>query len=570
MKNKRKYGLIISIIVFIVVIAFAIYAFLYKKNVSNFKLLVLNLGILIVISIISIINQLKAKKNESNILSSLMILIFVGCTFFLIKGTTFKEVAKMPNFIGKDVNEAILWASSNNIELLKNYEYSDNYKEAIIFAQDVPANSELTSIKNVSLTISSGFDYNKLVILSSYVGQDIDTFLSETEALHLNNVKIKYEVNEYNERNIIVSQSKTGEVRRNDEIEFVVSLGQKADLGEVKMISLIDKNLFDATLFLEQNGIDYELKYEFSERAKDTVIDQSIAEDEIVKPLSTKIVLTISKGNKIIVPNLIGKTTTEVIKWISDNNLKLSLTDAYNSSIEAGLVISANYKENDEVAEGTTIEIVTSKGALKMLSFSSLSEFRSWANTYGIKYEEEYEFNNTISKGNIIKFSLSPNDLIDEDTPIIVTISNGKAVTIPNYVGKTKTEITSSCKSIGLNCTFNYGAYSTKAKDTATSQNKKAGSTVMSGTSLVITLSKGTAKTFTVEISESQLTIGNANKTIETLKKYFAQKYPDVTFTFSTKKSNVYSNAGFIHENSPVNDGKKVTQGNKYNVIITK
>ena len=82
-------------------------------------------------------------------------------------------------------------------------------------------------------------------------------------------------------------------------------------------------------------------------------------------------------------------------------------------------------------------------------------------------------------------------------------------------------------------------------------------------------MSKGEAKTFTVEISESQLTIGNANATANTLKQYFATKYPDVTFTFSFQKSNVYSRPGFIHENSQVNDGKKVTQGNTYKVIIT-
>ena len=54
------------------------------------------------------------------------------------------------------------------------------------------------------------------------------------------------------------------------------------------------------------------------------------------------------------------------------------------------------------------------------------------------------------------------------------------------------------------------------------------------------------------------------------LKSYFEKNYPGVTFTFETKASNIYSNAGFIHESSQVTDGTKVTQGQKYKVIITK
>ena len=408
-----------------------------------------------------------------------------------------------------------------------------------------------------------------MVILSSFVGREIDEFLEEIERQHLNNVKVNFKINEYNAKNIIISQSKTGEVRRNDEIIIEVSLGKKSELSEINMISLIGKNSFEASLFLGQNGINYEIKYDFSDSPTDTVIAQSVEPETIVKPFDTKVIITVSKGSKIKVPNLLEMTTDQIIKWVTDNNLKISLSDAYDSKIEAGKVINANYKENDEISEGSLIKVVTSKGPLKMPSFKSLSEFRIWANTYNVKYDEEYEFNSSVSKGNIIKFSLSPNDLIDENIPIVVTISNGKAVSIPNFVGKTKDEITASCKSLGLSCSFSYSSYSTTPKDVALSQNKKAGSNVISGTSVLIYLSKGSAQTFTVEIYESQLTFGNADKTIDTLKKYFTTNYPGVTFNFTKQKTNVFPNSGYIHEDSPVKDGTKVTQGKTYKVIIT-
>ncbi len=571
-KGKKNYGLIISIVVLVLVLAFAVYIVLYKRNFSNFKLLALIIGLLVMTSILAVINQIRigSKKSEFNILNSVMVLVFGIGTFFLIN--TGKTVARtenlVPNFIGKNISEAVEWASKNKVELVQTYEFSDSFKENNIFAQD-QFNIDVKEIEKLNVTISNGINYDKTVVLSSYVGQDISLLLNDITDLHLNNVKIDYEVNDYNQKGIVLTQSVSGEIRRNEEVKIVVSLGKKSELSEITMISLVGKNIFDATLYLEQNGINYEIKYDFSNENKDVVISQSVKENEIIKPFDTKVILTVSKGNKILVPDLTKMTISEVIKWITDNNLKIELTDAYNNKIEAGKVISANYKENEEISEGTLVKVTTSKGALKMLSFKSLSEFRKWANTYNVKYEEEYEFNNNVSKGNIIKFSLSPNDLIDENVPIIVTISNGKAVTIPNYVGKSKSEITSSCKNIGLSCSFTYGSYSTTSKDVAVSQNKKAGSSVISGTSLIITLSKGTAKTFTVQIFESQLTLGNASATANTLKTYFAKNYPDVNFVFSYKKSNTYPRAGYIHENSQVKDGTKVTQGKTYNVIIT-
>ena len=107
-----------------------------------------------------------------------------------------------------------------------------------------------------------------------------------------------------------------------------------------------------------------------------------------------------------------------------------------------------------------------------------------------------------------------------------------------------------------------------QTKFIALSQNKRSGSTVISGTYVNIGLSNGPAKSFTVEISESQLTPNNADATISTLRSWFKSKCPNVTFSFIKKASNTYS-AGFIHESSPIKDGSRVTQGKTYQIWIT-
>ena len=74
MKDKRKinYPLIVNILVTILVIVYSIYLVLYKRHTANFKLLIINDAVLLVISFLAILNQLRisSKKKEFNILNS--------------------------------------------------------------------------------------------------------------------------------------------------------------------------------------------------------------------------------------------------------------------------------------------------------------------------------------------------------------------------------------------------------------------------------------------------------------------------------------------------------------------
>ena len=263
-------------------------------------------------------------------------------------------------------------------------------------------------------------------------------------------------------------------------------------------------------------------------------------------------------------------TKEEITKWITENNLNIEYIEEYNKDYEIGKIIDANYKENDIIEQGTTIVIKTSKGSLKMINFTNLSDFKIWANNNNVKYEINYSFSETIAKGNLIKSSHSENDIIAENETVILTISNGKAITVPNFKGMKKNDIINKCNQLGLNCTFKYYGYTVStSKDIAVTQTITSGKQVASGTYITISLSSGIAQTYTVQINETDLVINNATQTIQNLKTLFSQKYPGVIFNFVTKASNTYNNAGFIHENSSVKNGTKVTQGKTYTVTIT-
>ena len=70
----------------------------------------------------------------------------------------------------------------------------------------------------------------------------------------------------------------------------------------------------------------------------------------------------ISRGPKIVVPNLMDKTSSEITEWIMENKLKITFQDAYDANVEVGKPISISVSEGDEIEQGTMITVVISKG----------------------------------------------------------------------------------------------------------------------------------------------------------------------------------------------------------------
>ena len=72
-------------------------------------------------------------------------------------------------------------------------------------------------------------------------------------------------------------------------IPFFLFKGKKLD-------NLVSKDIDDVLTYLDENKINYELNYEYSDKTKDTIIKQSVSENTKIRKID-KLVLTISKGS---------------------------------------------------------------------------------------------------------------------------------------------------------------------------------------------------------------------------------------------------------------------------------
>lgn len=575
---KKQFTYILSFIALILSIFYVIYTILMSTNIMDNIGNILSVLILFVFSIIFIIISLKVtemKKTTYVPLGIFILIIFIS--FNLLSDMNIiklQKEEKIENFINKNITEVLKWANANNIEVKQIYEYSDIFPEHHVISQNIKAGTSLGDIKVLEVIISNGPDYEKTIIVPNMLGWQLDEVLAYINENFFINVSIEYEFSD-TEKDVVIKQDKNGELKRNEPIEIIFSLGNIEDLQPVALIDLTNKSLLEATVWLKKHGLNYELNYEFNNDIKrNYVIDQSIQVGEILNPnTETGLLLIISKGKEIEVPNLFEMKMDDIIKWVSNNNLKINFSDRYDEKIALGEIIEVNYKPGDIIEEGSLIHIVTSKGQLKIPDFKTIKEYREWANKYNIELKEIYEFSDTIANGNIISLSHEVNSIISNTDKITITVSQGKAVTIPSFSGKTKAQATTLCNSVGLKCSFTYGNYSsTIAKDVVTGQSKRNGAMVVQGTNVILTLSKGKAKVYDFVIQASWLALGSADNTIASLKKELGSRYPGVNFTYVKKDVNNGMAAGNIHPNSPTNVGKTKTveQGKTYVIWIVK
>ena len=399
-----------------------------------------------------------------------------------------KEEEKYIDFSGKRITEVMDWAIAHNVDVDTIYEYSDMIPEYHVIAQDKKVGTTIHNSEKLKISISDGTDPNKEVIIPKMETWDDKKFIDFVEENYLSNVHVEF-VSSDILPNTVIEQSKTGTIRRSDELKVTFSYGESRNYDEVVLKDLTKKSKFEAEFYCKQYGISCEFQKEFSKEVKQgKVMSQKQKVGEKINIHNGTVTFIISNGPEIVVPNLTNMTTNQITAWIIQNKLKLSFTDQYDDSIAKNKVIKTNYGKGEKVAQGTIIEVTLSKGALKMKSFKSLDDFTTWAEKYHINYRIQHEYNDKVDVGKVISYSYKKGETLKNDDVIIVKVSDGKKKGVPDVVGMTKAKATTAMKDAGLNVNYVY-SYDDGETGLVLSQSISAGSDVTEGTTVTLNIS---------------------------------------------------------------------------------
>lgn len=220
----------------------------------------------------------------------------------------------------------------------------------------------------------------------------------------------------------------------------------------IEVPDFVGKNISEVTTWVTQNqitktGIATTQEYNF-EYDKDVVVSQSIEPGKFVKK-DVKLNLVVSNGadpNELIsFPDIKEMTYSELQNWISTNKLQQTkISTEYSTTVEKDHVISFDLKNvsQDEFKRNSSLTIKVSKGVapagqvtVEDFVNKTYDELVTWAKNKKVTVEKVESFSDTVAQDKIISQSVKAGETMETTATLTVTVSKGKAVKVPNFVG---------------------------------------------------------------------------------------------------------------------------------------
>ena len=217
--------------------------------------------------------------------------------------------------------------------------------------------------------------------------------------------------------------------------------------------------------------------------------------------ISMFIVPDMLEETKYEVPNLIDKMLDAVLTSDEYDKFNIVKKGEKASEKKKGTILSQSVPEFKMVKAGTTIEVYVSSGVSMVcvpdIIGMDISKAKQLMEDNQIPFKTIEVFSDTVSKGCVIRTSVSPGDEVDVSSDVVIIyVSKGSEhdqVKVPDLSGKTEAEARKLLANVGLklNETIEEEYSETVKSGLVVRQTPAADKAVNKGTSITIYVSKG-------------------------------------------------------------------------------
>ena len=218
-------------------------------------------------------------------------------------------------------------------------------------------------------------------------------------------------------------------------IAFGATMGivEIANPNEVQIPDLVNKTEEEAEQILKDLKLKLVVKSEEYdeniEKGKIISQDPTYKENYKIKEHS-EISVIISKGTeKVDVPNVVGKTKEEAEKELKDAGLVPEIIEENDEKVEAGIVLSQDPEDGENVNKGSKVKLVVSKGsAIVKVEVPSLvgkneQEAKALLAEAGLKANIINDEDDSKNDGVVLRQSKEPGTQVQEGTTITITVN---------------------------------------------------------------------------------------------------------------------------------------------------
>ena len=203
------------------------------------------------------------------------------------------------------------------------------------------------------------------------------------------------------------------------------------------------------------------------------------------------------------VPNLFGLTQDEAQAQLDSDGHGFQIgnvSEQYSPSVEEGKIIEQTPGAGRTATEGSSIDIVVSKGeepaasvTVPALTNCTPSEAQDLLNKYGLKGQAgDSVYNADVEVGHVAEQEPAAGTSAKAGDTITYHLSQGaEQVPVPNVVGESQSSATSALQSAGFEVSVTQSSSSSVEKGNVISTNPSAGTSADKGSTVTITVSTG-------------------------------------------------------------------------------
>lgn len=314
--------------------------------------------------------QKQQPKSKMNIISKLkkvnpkvwlaaagafIVIVCIAIYFMLFGGNA--QASVMPNLEGmtQEKAEKLLEDYGVTIDKTVYTELSDKYDEGLIIATDPKSGTSIKEGDVVKITVSKG----KYIVIGNYVGMSEDEAIEALESDEMGfKVNIKKEISSEKAGTVIDQSLKKGYKQDPTEEDRTITL--TISKGTYTVLSnYVGMTYDEAKAKLEAIGFTVSKSEQSSDEVSGTVIEQSLASGYKVDPeeKDRHITLTVSIGNNVEVPNVVGKKAEDAQAYLESAGFIVNPEAGEKKEGEQGIVYKQTPEGGSSVKKGETITI---------------------------------------------------------------------------------------------------------------------------------------------------------------------------------------------------------------------
>ncbi len=277
-----------------------------------------------------------------------------------------RNMTRVPNVVNHQADEAETILSAESLGMSRDkMVYSKEIPMDMVSYQELKENTQVEKNTEVVVWISMGEEKG---VVPAVIGRQREEAEKLFADAGFTNIRIEesQEPGVYNSV-LKISQKEGDNVILDEEIVLTICVNEESELGDTgELVEVPDasgKTRQEAETLFADAGLKVNWIEEYSEEPEGMILGQEPeAGSEANK--DSYVTIRISKGaEKIYMKNVKLESEASARQIIEGLGLKVGkVTESYSDSVAAGKVISQSVAQDEEVAKGTAVDLVISKG----------------------------------------------------------------------------------------------------------------------------------------------------------------------------------------------------------------